>query len=59
MKNRILIEEVFKTKNKKVELAGWVKNSRALGKIKFIVLRDISGEIQITAPEKAHALKDS
>ncbi len=51
-KNRILIQEIFKTKPKTAEIAGWVKNSRALGKIKFIVLRDISGEIQITAPEK-------
>ncbi len=52
MKNRIPIAEVFNTKYKRVEIAGWVKNTRALGKIKFIVLRDISGEIQITAPEK-------
>ena len=52
MENRILIEEVFSGKNKKVELAGWVKNTRALGKIKFLVLRDISGEIQVTAVEK-------
>ena len=52
MENRIPIEEVFSGKNKKVELAGWVKNTRALGKIKFLVLRDISGEIQVTAVEK-------
>jgi len=49
MENRIPISEVFSGKNKKVELAGWVKNTRALGKIKFLVLRDISGEIQVTA----------
>ena len=49
MENRILISEVFSGKSKKVELAGWVKNTRALGKIKFLVLRDISGEIQVTA----------
>ena len=49
MQNRIPISEVFSGKSKKVELAGWVKNTRALGKIKFLVLRDISGEIQITA----------
>jgi aspartyl-tRNA synthetase len=48
---RILIEEVFKGKQKNVEVAGWVKNTRALGKIKFLVLKDISGEIQITASE--------
>ena len=49
MENRIPISEVFSGKSKKVELAGWVKNTRALGKIKFLVLRDISGEIQVTA----------
>ncbi len=49
MENRIPISEVFSGKVKKVELAGWVKNTRALGKIKFLVLRDISGEIQVTA----------
>ena len=52
MKNRIPISEVFKTKSKKVEIAGWVKNTRALGKIKFLVLRDMSGEVQVTAVEK-------
>ena len=49
MENRVSISEVFSGKSKKVELAGWVKNTRALGKIKFLVLRDISGEIQVTA----------
>jgi len=49
--NRTLIEEVFKKKAKNVEIAGWVKNIRALGKIKFLVVRDSSGEIQITAHE--------
>ncbi|VVB84008.1 Aspartate--tRNA(Asp/Asn) ligase [uncultured archaeon] len=52
MKNRIPVSEVFEGKNKKAEVAGWVKNSRALGKIKFLVLKDISGEIQVTAVEK-------
>lgn len=33
---------------KKVLVAGWVYDDRDLGKIRFIVLRDISGEIQIT-----------
>jgi len=48
---RILIEEVFKHKAKNVEIAGWVKNVRALGKIKFLVVRDSSAEVQITAAE--------
>ncbi len=51
-KNRILIGDIFKKKNKKVEVVGWVKNTRALGKIKFLVLRDATGEIQITASEE-------
>ena len=37
-----------KDDGKKVTVAGWLYDSRALGKIKFIVLRDISGEIQVT-----------
>ncbi len=49
--NRILIQDVFSSKSKKVEIAGWVKNVRALGKIKFLVVRDFSGDIQITSHE--------
>jgi len=37
-----------KDDGKKVTVAGWLYDSRALGKIKFIVLRDITGEIQVT-----------
>lgn len=52
-KNRILIKDVFDSSKKdsrgKVEIAGWVHNTRALGKIRFLLLRDISGIIQITA----------
>lgn len=47
MKNRILIKDAFKKKGE-VEVAGWVQLSRDLSKIKFILLRDISGVIQIT-----------
>jgi aspartyl-tRNA synthetase len=49
---RILVKEILKEKKNKVEVAGWVKNIRVLGKIKFLVLRDSSGEIQITASEE-------
>ncbi|HJX50548.1 MAG TPA: aspartate--tRNA(Asn) ligase [Candidatus Nanoarchaeia archaeon] len=48
-KNRTYIEDVFKSKKDKVEIAGWVYDSRALGKIKFILIKDISGVIQVTA----------
>jgi aspartyl-tRNA synthetase len=51
MKNRILIKEALKYNNKKVEISGWVANTRHLGKIKFLLLRDVSGLIQVTAVE--------
>lgn len=34
---------------KHVSIAGWVYDSRDLGKIRFVLVRDISGEIQVTA----------
>ena len=37
-----------KDEGKKVTVAGWLYDNRDLGKVRFIVLRDISGEIQIT-----------
>lgn len=47
-KNRILIKDIFESKNKNVEVVGWVANSRDLSKVKFILLRDVSGTIQVT-----------
>lgn len=38
-----------KDDGKKVSVAGWLYDSRDLGKIRFALLRDISGEIQVTA----------
>lgn len=35
-----------------VTLAGWVKRTRVLRNISFIILRDISGEIQITVKDE-------
>lgn len=49
LKNRILIKEVFEGRKNKAEIAGWVHNTRELGKIKFLLLRDVSGLIQVTA----------
>ncbi len=46
-KNRISIKDAFE-KSGSVEIAGWVYDSRGLGKIKFLLIRDISGEIQVT-----------
>src|SRR3989344_8282295 len=41
------ISEAFEKKGK-VEVYGWVHDSRDLSKVRFIVLRDISGRIQVT-----------
>ena len=46
---RSYIEEVLKKKTGKVKIAGWVHDTRSLGKIKFLVLRDLTGIIQVTA----------
>ena len=48
-KNRTLIGDYFESKLKTAEVAGWVHNSRELGKIRFILLKDKSGVIQITS----------
>jgi aspartyl-tRNA synthetase len=48
---RILIEDIFKKKIIEVEVAGWVESIRELGKIRFFILRDVSGIVQITAPK--------
>ncbi len=37
-----------KDDGKKVTIAGWLYDYRELGKVRFIVVRDISGEIQVT-----------
>jgi len=44
---RILISDVFKKNIKEVELAGWVHNTRDLSKVRFIILKDMSGMIQV------------
>lgn len=48
MFDRISIEEAKKRVGEEVTVAGWVSRIRDLAKIKFIVLRDRTGEIQIT-----------
>lgn len=48
-KERSLIHSITtKDDGKSVTVAGWVYDLRDLGKIRFVVLRDISGEMQIT-----------
>ena len=45
---RDYVEEALKKHGKKVLIQGWVHDSRALGKIKFLILRDLSGMMQVT-----------
>ena len=47
-KKRIFIGDIFNKKHKHVEIAGWVNNTRDLSKVKFLLLRDNSGLIQVT-----------
>lgn len=48
-KERKAIGEITpKDDGKKETIAGWLYDNRDLGKIRFVVLRDISGEIQVT-----------
>src|SRR2546430_13205125 len=37
--------------NKEVVLAGWVHDVQVLGGISFLLLRDMSGIVQVTAPK--------
>ncbi len=49
-KNRTSVADVLNLKEgTEVELAGWVYDTRALGKIRFLMLKDITGAVQITA----------
>ncbi len=49
MGERKAISEVTsKDEGKKVAVAGWLYELRDLGKLRFAIIRDISGEIQIT-----------
>src|SRR3990167_6897355 len=59
---RTLIADAFKKKGK-VLLKGWVHDSRDLSKVKFLVLKDRTGRIQVTGvsgktPEKVFNLMD-
>lgn len=48
-KNRTPIASIFSGKKRTVELTGWVQNTRDLSKLKFLMLKDKTGIIQITA----------
>jgi len=49
---RSYIEEALKGKKKEVLIKGWVHDTRELGKIRFLLLRDVTGIIQIVAVKK-------
>lgn len=50
---RNYIEEVFsRSDGEKVLLKGWVYDARDLKKVRFIILRDITGRVQVTGVEK-------
>jgi len=49
LSDKILIKNAFSKKD--VVVAGWVDSYRDLKKIKFIILRDSSGTLQITLPK--------
>lgn len=48
------VEDAKKEIGKEVTLAGWVHETRDLGKVRFLILRDKTGTVQITA-KKAEA----
>ncbi|MFP3132004.1 MAG: amino acid--tRNA ligase-related protein, partial [Candidatus Nanopusillus sp.] len=49
LKNRINIRDLEKIEyNKEVVLAGWIINIKNIGNISFIILRDQTGDVQIT-----------
>jgi aspartyl/asparaginyl-tRNA synthetase len=50
LKDRKMISSLnSKDAGKSVVVAGWVYDQRDLGKVRFLVLRDFSGDIQVTA----------
>ncbi len=46
---RSYIKDVLNGKEEKVLVKGWVHETRALGKVRFLLVRDITGIIQIVA----------
>jgi len=50
---RIYTSEISKSKNSEIELAGWVHETRDHGKIRFLILRDKKGKVQLVAKKGA------
>jgi len=53
MFERTYIEKAKESLGQTVTIAGWVKRTRELRKISFIILRDRTGEIQVTVKDGA------
>ena len=51
MFDRTYIEEAKERIGETITLAGWVKRTRVLRNISFLVLRDVTGEIQVTVKD--------
>jgi len=49
LEKRKYVEELKSNVGKKITLAGWVHDTRVLGSISFVVLRDKTGKGQVTA----------
>ena len=55
---RSYIKEVLGGKEEKVLVKGWVHDSRDLGKVRFLIVRDMTGIIQCVATKKDEVFKD-
>lgn len=55
---RSYIKDVLEGKEEKVLIKGWVHDTRDLGKVRFMIVRDISGIIQVVATKKEDVFKD-
>src|SRR5437016_13313808 len=53
-----LTSQLKELMDKDVVLAGWVHDVRVLGGISFILLRDMSGIVQVTAPKTKAPAED-
>lgn len=53
---RTLIEKLKEKAGRQIRVAGWVQTIRDQGGIKFIILRDVSGVIQIVFPKPGDKL---
>ena len=49
--HRVLISQVSSQQDKTIKIAGWVHNLRVLKGLIFVIIRDISGQIQVVIEE--------